>query len=59
MKPWYREAIGSAEFKKGLKEAPLWQLKNLKVAFALEQMKGEKVSTKLSAVSKEVKERGV
>ncbi len=57
MELWYRKPIGSTEFKKGLNEAPLWQLKNLKVAFALEQRNGEKVSTRLSVVSKEVKER--
>lgn len=57
MTPWYRESISIRKFKAGLKEAPLGQLKNLKVTFALEQRQGQKVSTRFAAVSKEIERR--
>lgn len=57
MTPWYRESISSRKFKTGLKEAPLGQLKNLKVTFALEERQGQKVSTRFDAISREIERR--
>ncbi len=55
--PWYRQSISSKEFKAGLKEAPLFQLKNLLGVFAKEEREGQKVKSRLAAVKEEVERR--
>jgi hypothetical protein len=57
MELWYRKQASDKKFKDGLKKAPLWQLKNLKVVFALEQRKGAKVKSRFESVQKEIGRR--
>lgn len=56
-KYWYNYATGSKEFKAGLKEAPLYQLRSLLGVFGKKQKQGEKVADKIMAIRKEVKGR--
>lgn len=55
--PWYRQSISSKEFKTGLKEAPLFQIKNLLGVFGKEEKEGQKVKSRLEAVKEEIQRR--
>lgn len=55
--PWYRQSISSEGFKTGLKEASLFQIRNLLGVFGKEQREGQKVESRLAAVKEEVERR--
>lgn len=57
VKAWYRQQVSSKEFKTGLKGAPLWELRNLRATFGLEQRKGQKVKNRLVSVKQELERR--
>jgi hypothetical protein len=54
---WYRESISSRKFKTGLKEAAPFALTMARVALGVELKKGDKVKSKLDAISKEIERR--
>mgnify|MGYP000909553664 FL=1 len=56
-KPWYRQPIGSEEFKTGLKETKLFRLYMLLGSLVKEEREGQKVKARIAAVKTEIEGR--
>lgn len=54
---WYRQPIQSREFKEGLKQEKLFRLYMLLASLIKEEGEGQKVTTRINAVRREIGRR--
>ncbi|AZV58856.1 hypothetical protein [Clostridium sp. AWRP] len=54
---WYRQPVNSSEFKAGLKETKLFRLYMLLASLTKEEREGQKVSTRIAVVRREIERR--
>ncbi|OAA93041.1 hypothetical protein [Clostridium coskatii] len=56
-KPWYRQPVEGKEFRKGLKETKIFRLYMLLASLTKEEREGQKVSTRIAVVRREIERR--